>query len=133
MSWNLAFFAFKQDVTVKDVSRAYYSACDGLEVEWKQDNALSDLLFELNTIFPLAENYSSGIDQSPWSTDAHQGPGYLLVNVIYSRVEELRGILSDLGAKHHLIVYDPQQDKAWFEGEQLRKGTIMDRIKMFWI
>ena len=48
------------------------------------------------------------MEDSPWASPLYQTPEGVIVDIAYSRSEEVAPTLRQLASKHGLTVYDPQ-------------------------
>ncbi|WP_143230035.1 hypothetical protein [Actinophytocola xanthii] len=48
------------------------------------------------------------LDESPWSASPYGTAEYVIVNISFSRVQEVVPVLEQLAAKHRVSMFDPQ-------------------------
>jgi hypothetical protein len=115
LSYDLAFFANRQGMTLEDVRTAYRQACAGeLPDEGADDATLSQFVAALESRYPqLSALRDDQIDESPWSCDFDLGARHLIVCMAFSKAEEAGAFILQLLSTHSLVLYDPQSDQAF--------------------
>lgn len=115
MSYDLAFFANRQGLTLEDVRTAYRQACEGEAPDDGEDDAtLARFVAALENRYPpLSALSDDQIDDSPWSCDFDLGARHLIVCMSFSKAEEVGAFILRLLSTHSLVLYDPQSDQAF--------------------
>ena len=80
MSYDLGFFAFKQNATTEEICKAYINSCEGNSADWPSTPEFLSFVHGLEERYPEISTYSD--DDCPWSCDFDRGDGHLIVSMV---------------------------------------------------
>ncbi len=130
MAHKLGFFANKSGATAKDVRDAYLASTKGQAIDWPACPELMQFTSALELRFPqLSHGSAETAGNHHWTADFHQSEGWLIVSIAVHAAEEVGAYIWELLQQHHLVVYDPQSDRAYLGIEELQG---LEREKPWW-
>ena len=114
MSFDLAVMNIERNISPNKASEIYEQLCEG-DYEILQPSEKIDAFYqELIEKYPDIDTYSDDeVDNCPWSAEIDISDGAVVMNIVWSRVDEVLPFAVKLAAKHSLACYDPQEDKIW--------------------
>jgi hypothetical protein len=110
MSFDLGFWFEKEPSSTEDADRIYarLAGADGPTGLVEQSSAVADFYAAVVAVFPdLAADQAEHAD-SPWTTPIRRSAEAVIVQIVWSRHEEVTPILLSLAGGHGLTTYDPQ-------------------------
>lgn len=116
MSWDVVIFSPKLEVTTKTIRDAFHQITAGQDVPWKASGDFDGIVDRLDHEFPLI---NQGEDGSPWVKGSSKGDGYLFLKVVYSRINEIKGLLEEAHGIENMIIFDISKDKITQGGQCL--------------
>ena len=130
MAHKLGFFAHKSGATANEVRDAYLACNKGVKIDWPACPELTQFSSALELKFPqFSQRSGDAIASNPCSAEFTQCEGLLIVSIALHGAEEVGTYIWELLQQYHLVVYDPQADKAYLGIEELQE---LDRAKPWW-
>lgn len=133
MSHDLGFFTYKSEATTEDIRKVYLDSSDGKEVFWPSSSEIIAFKKSLIEKYPSINSLENDeLDENSWSCEFDQGDGYIIVSMVFSKSEEVTDYILTLLKEHQLIVYDPQDDKAYLGNDLLPESKAFKKWWQFW-
>jgi enolase len=134
MSHDLGFFTYKSEATIEDIRKVYLDSSDGKEAFWPSSSEIIAFKKFLIEKYPSINSLEDDeLDENPWSCEFDQGEGYIIVSMVFSKSEEVTDYILTLLKEYQLIVYDPQDDKAYLGNDLLPESKAPKKWWQFWI
>lgn len=110
VSFDLVYWYENAQSTPGRAAEIYDRLADGEEGVVPRVPAIDDFFAEIVAMFgDLTED---GIEESPWAARLYRTPECVIVNLAYSRSEEVAPVLRSSASKHRLTAYDPQNQQV---------------------
>ena len=114
MSFDLGIWHRKGPFTKDEAAGIYQALCRGDRSVVDASPNVTAFFAELTARYPDMNDYAlEKIDDCPWNCSFDKSDGHVMLNIAWSRVEEVMPFVSELIAKHKLIAYDPQENQLY--------------------
>jgi hypothetical protein len=114
MSFDLAVMNVEEPISSEEADAIYRKLCNGNYEALNASERISSFYQELIKKYPDIDSYSDEeIDECPWSIEINVSDSAVIVNIVWSRVEEVALFVMKLAEKHGLAWYDPQAYEVW--------------------
>ena len=109
MSFDLAVINVKDDTDEEEAQRIYYELCNGNYEVVSPSESIELFYQEITNLYPEIDDLpEEKIDSCPWSNAFDISDGAVLINITWSRVEEIAPLIITMATRYGLACYDPQ-------------------------
>ncbi len=114
MSFDLGIWHRKRPFTKDEAGGIYKALCSGDASVVDTSPSIAAFFSDLTARYPDINDYPlEKIDDCPWNCSFDRSDGHVILNIAWSRVEEVLPFVSELVAKHKLVAYDPQENELY--------------------
>ena len=106
MSFDLAFWHASGSPTPEEAFRIYDRLTDG-ETGVVETSSAIDAFFA-DVVSAYQDLTEANMEESPWNAGLYHTPECVIVNIAWSRHQEMNEALTDLANEHGLTTYNPQ-------------------------
>jgi hypothetical protein len=114
MSYDLALWnSGNATPSDSEAGRLYIELCEDQCGGGPVAAGIQELYTELTRRYPEIDNVpEEAVDDCPWSGLLNRSGHHVILNVVWSRAEEIRRFVFELAKKHNLVLFDPQRRKV---------------------
>lgn len=109
MSYDLAVWYSTQPITTQEAAAIYGRLGTETVNDVEHHPGVNSFVEELTAQYPQIDDWADDdIDDCPWNDAFDQSPGYVVMCISFSRVNEIVPMVQKLAAKHDLVCFNPQ-------------------------
>jgi hypothetical protein len=124
MSYDLAVWFPKNAISATQALQTYKQLYRGNDNKLDADDRIVLFLQELVLTYPNLDSLPSfELDNSPWDSNISINSKYVILQVKWTRAEEMASFVEQLATKHFLLFFNPQTQKLVLP-EHLQKKRV---------
>ena len=123
MSFDLGIFYTEKPLSDEQATNRYVAYCeeDDLAPFIEPSDYVNQFLAELTNKYPQIDDWpEEDIDNCPWSIAFDVSEGHILMPMVFSRADEMYGVIVALAEKYGLVCVDPQSCKIAYAPPGIR-------------
>lgn len=114
MSFDLGVWNMEGKVDEKVAYTIYERLANSEVCEELISKNVSEFIEELEKRYPDLNTFDDeNVDDCVWNSDLEISESYVIMNIAWSRAEEVYSFVEELARKYQVVFYDPQEDIAY--------------------